>query len=87
VAGEEEAKRLRRHLQESIRRARSPEYQPKVRRLDDEHFLVITWDAKTRQETARRKARRGNGRTNKTKNNDKPSFLKKEQRSFIIMFC
>jgi hypothetical protein len=43
VAGEEEAKRLRRHLQESIRRARSPEYQPKVRRLDDEHFLVITW--------------------------------------------
>jgi hypothetical protein len=44
VAGEAEAKRLRRHLQESIRRARSPEYQPKVRRLDDEHFLVITWD-------------------------------------------
>jgi hypothetical protein len=43
VAGEEEAKRLRRHLQESIR-ARNPEYQPKVRRLDDEHFLVITWD-------------------------------------------
>jgi hypothetical protein len=33
VAGEEEVKRLRRHLQESIRRAHSPEYQPKVRRL------------------------------------------------------